>query len=241
MRRFYSLPENFSADLTSATLSEEETRHLRDVLRLNVGDPVNIYDGNGNEWEAKITQIERRSAVVEIIHKIDAAAPESPLNLTLAAVITRGEKYDLVIQKAVELGVTRLVPLFSIRGDVKPAEAAKRMDRWRKIAAEATKQSGRAKFMEIAEPVDVTEFLQDSQAETTIFFSERDGSHFSHSGEIKSLAAIIGPKGGWDDAELEAAKKEGAAIVTFAGRILRAETAAIAITAVLQHRFGDLK
>ncbi|MBA2378645.1 MAG: 16S rRNA (uracil(1498)-N(3))-methyltransferase [Blastocatellia bacterium] len=240
MRRFYSPPESFSPDRTSATLGEEETRHLRDVLRLNVGDTVNVFDGNGHEWEAKITSIERRSTVVEVTSEVEPAAPESPLNLTLAAVVTRGEKYDLVIQKAVELGVTRLVPLFSIRGDVKPAEAAKRMDRWRKIAAEATKQSGRAKFMEIAEPVNVTEFMQDSKAETTIFFSERDGARFTPTNDPASVAAIIGPKGGWDDTELEAAKKEGAAIVTFAGRILRAETAAIAITAVLQHRFGDL-
>ncbi|MFZ1701282.1 MAG: 16S rRNA (uracil(1498)-N(3))-methyltransferase [Pyrinomonadaceae bacterium] len=238
MRRFFAPPQNFNTGV--ATLDADETRHLRDVLRLKIGDEVSVFDGLGAEFRCEIRTIGKRSSDLTIIESTPVASPESDLDLTLAAAMVSGEKFDLVIQKSVELGVTRFVPLNTVRCDVKLKDAAKRLDRWRRIAMEATKQCGRAVLMEIADPVDLPNLIADTDPPTMLLFSERDGATFSPKPVVKKLTAVIGPKGGWDDGELELAAGNNVTVVTLGGRILRAETAAIAITAVLQHRFGDL-
>jgi len=237
MRRFYAPKENFSRD--SVRLGLNDTRHLRDVLRLAKGETVNIFNGEGCEFLCEIEAIEKRQTLLRLIHEIPPTAPESGLNLSFAAAITKGEKFDLVVQKMAELGVNNLIPLFTRRCEVKPSASGKRLERWRKIALEAAKQSGRAKLMSVLEPQDFQEFTR-SAGESVILFSERDGDNFKILKSAKTLTAVIGPAGGWDDSELDLARKNGFQIVTFGGRILRAETAAIAFAAILQHRFGDL-
>lgn len=236
MRRFYSPTENFSE--RSVTLDANETRHLRDVLRLREGEDVSVFDGTGKEFRCSVTEIKKKYSSLSIIEAIKPASPESPFEITIASTVLNGEKYDLIVQKAVELGVVRLVPLETIRGDVKTKDAAKRLSRWRRIALEATKQTGRAKLMEIADPMTFRDLV--SSDLKMALFSERDGSGLSSLKPTKKITALYGPKGGWDDSELEFAAEKGVTIVTLGGRILRAETAAIAITAILQHRFGDL-
>lgn len=238
MRRFFAPPENF--DTGVVTLDTDETRHLRDVLRLKVGEDVSVFDGRGAEFRCIIRSIGKRSSELAFIDTTPPAAPESALDLTLAAAMVNGEKFDLVIQKSVELGVTRFVPLNTVRCDVKLKDAARRLDRWRRIAMEATKQCGRAKLMRIDEPVDLPTLIANSGRSEMLLFSERNGTKFSPVQSLHKLTAVIGPKGGWEDGELELAAENNVTVVTLGGRILRAETAAIAITAVLQHRFGDL-
>jgi 16S rRNA (uracil1498-N3)-methyltransferase len=238
MHRFYAPVENF-AD-ARLTLESDEARHLRDVLRLNVGDEVFVFDGKGREYRCTILEIEKKSAKLTINEEIDPVSSESGFEITLAATVLNGEKYDLVIQKAVELGVTKLIPLHALRCDVKVNDASKRLTRWRRIALEATKQSGRAKIMFVTEPVAFQELIVGAEGEEVVMFSEREGEDFSKLKPPKNLTILIGPKGGWDNAELETARTNGVHVVTLGGRILRAETAAIAITAILQHRFGDL-
>lgn len=242
MRRFYAPAQNFSDG--KVTLDEGETRHLRDVLRLKLGDTVNVFDGVGNEFECVVELIAKRDSVLTIIKKIESAAPESTLNLIVAATVTPGEKFELAIQKSVELGVKKFIPIVSMRCEVKQKDAEKRLDRWRKIAFEASKQCGRALLMQIDNVITFDELLASSVVtdpnSISIFFSERDGDSFDNISVSKGIIAIYGPKGGWDDKEIAAARASGATAITFGGRILRAETAAIAITAILQHRFGDL-
>jgi 16S rRNA (uracil1498-N3)-methyltransferase len=238
MRRFFAPAKNFTE--TSVTLDETETRHLRDVLRQHVGDEVYVVDGEGREYRCVISEIGKRVASLEIIEIAAPSAPESALDLTLAAAVLKADKFDLVVQKAVELGVTTLVPLETIRCDAKVKDAAKKTERWRRIALEADKQSGRSRLMEIAEPVAFGKFAAASRDGETILFSERDGGSVNNVEGKKKITAIVGPAGGWDDAELDLASKHGVRIVTFGGRILRAETAAIVVAAILQHRFGDL-
>ena len=238
MRRFYAPIENFAG--SDVTLDADETRHMRDVLRLNVGDEVSVFDGRGHEFRCAIGEIGKKSSLLKLVEEIPPASPESEFEITLAATVLNGEKYDLIIQKAVELGVTVLIPLHTVRCDVKIKDAVKRLSRWRRIALEATKQSGRAKLMLIDEPAAFDAVIANSQNSHLILFSERDGTDFSSIDVGKRITAFIGPKGGWDDAELEIARARGVKVITLGGRILRAETAAIAITAILQHRFGDL-
>jgi 16S rRNA (uracil1498-N3)-methyltransferase len=152
--------------------------------------------------------------------------------------VLKGDKSDLVIQKAVELGVTAVVPISTVRTDVKLGASDKRADRWRRIALEATKQSGRARLMSVADPVSFRSVIERSQG--AVLFSERDGESFETVTNQTAMTVIFGPEGGWDDAELELARSHDCRIITLGGRIMRAETAAISIAAILQHCFGDL-
>src|SRR5256885_16530206 len=149
MRRFFAPPTNFADGRVA--LGADETRHLRDVLRLRAGDEVSVFDGGGGEFSCVIVEIGKRSALLEVRQKTKPASPESSLDLTLAAAILKHDRFDLVIQKASELGVNTLVPLDVVRFDVRGKDAAKRHDRWRRIALEATKQCGRSRLMQIDE------------------------------------------------------------------------------------------
>lgn len=237
MRRFYAAAENF--DGQKIFLSVEETKHLRDVLRLKENDSTRVFDGGGREFLCEIESVEKRKTVLKILEEVAPTAPESNLNLTLAVALLKGEKFDLVVQKAVELGVTKLVPLDTKRADVKLKDASKRLERWRKIALEAAKQSGRSKLTTIVEPVDFGKFIETASG-TRILFAERNGEGFSGIEKTENITAVVGAEGGWEDSEIEAAQQKEFQIVTLKGRILRAETAAIAVAALLQHRFGDL-
>lgn len=236
MRRFYAPPQNFQAKTVS--LSPEETRHLRDVLRLREGEIVSVFDGTGREFSCRIQTIKKGETILEIIEET-LPPPISNLDLTLAVALLKGEKFDLVVQKAVELGVSTFVPITTKRTDVKPKDNNKRVARWQKIALEAAKQSGRADLMKIETPLSFEEFLPIAGG-TKILFAERGGEAFSKIKAGKKITAVIGPEGGWDLSEIESAKRFDFQIVTFGGRIQRAETAAISIAAILQHRFGDL-
>ncbi|MDQ3373945.1 MAG: 16S rRNA (uracil(1498)-N(3))-methyltransferase [Acidobacteriota bacterium] len=236
MRRFYAPSENFNE--SKITLSVEESRHLRDVLRLRSSENVQAFDGEGREFFCEIEKLEKKGTVLRIIKKIAPTAPESGLDLTLVVALLKGEKFDLVVQKAVELGVTKLVPLNAKRADARLKDTDKRLERWRKIALEAAKQSGRAKLMTIEKPLEFKNFI-DTADGTRILFAERGGARFSDIKDTKKITAAVGAEGGWEAAEIESAREKEFQIVTFKGRILRAETAAISIAAVLQHQFGD--
>jgi 16S rRNA (uracil1498-N3)-methyltransferase len=223
-------------------LDESQSRHLRNVLRLKKGDSANVFDGLGREYECAVAEVKNKQAVLTIAGEVRVTSPESPLDLTLAAAILKGEKFDLVVQKAVELGVTRVIPLNTKRSDVRLKDPSKRVERWRKIALESAKQSGRATLMGINSPAAFVDLLSDPglSAVGRILFSERNGGPLPEKLTTRALAAFVGPEGGWNDDELEAARLAGFTIVTLGGRIMRAETAAIAATTILQHRFGDI-
>jgi 16S rRNA (uracil1498-N3)-methyltransferase len=254
-RRFYAPRAAFAPDGKSLTLGAEETRHARDVLRLQSGDEIFVFDGAGQEFLCAIQTINRDSADLSVIAKAEPARPESPLNLTLAIALLKGEKFDLVIQKATELGVRRIVPLDTERADVRVRDSGgvtKRLARWRRIALEAAKQTGRAYVPEIAAPLTFNLLLMSvaDENETVsdvswLMFSERGGRSLSEATNAfangpKDIVALVGPEGGWTDDEIKLASESGWEIVTLGGRTLRAETAGITVVALLQHRFGDL-
>lgn len=234
MRRFYS---EKAVENTNIELDDGEARHLRDVLRLSVGDEISVFDGLGGEMQATVNSVEKRSVRVSVGKQITPASPESPLRLTVASAVLPGDKYDLIVQKMVELGAIRFVPLVTVRTEVSLKAASQRLERWRRIAFEASKQCGRAFVMQVAEIALLETVLEGQNA---LLFSERDGTKLPEEVGSPDLTVVFGPKGGWDDEELRAAEDFGATVVTFGGRVLRAETAAIGITAILQNRFGDM-
>lgn len=250
-RRFYAPPESFSPDRATVTLSGDETRHLRDVLRLRGGDKIYVFDGAGNEFHCEVQKISRNSLQAGVIDPVSPACPESPLDLTLAAALLKGEKFDLIVQKATELGVTRIVPIVTARADVKlksDSDAERKIARWQRIALEAAKQCGRARLIEIQQPRTAFELIEaatDGEGSHWMF-AERGGASLDKTLQDSTappgkLTALVGSEGGWTGEEISQAFDAGWKIVTLGGRILRAETAAIVVATLLQHRFGDVR
>src|SRR5947207_13431217 len=183
-RRFYAPTEALSRDKKSVALSDAETRTARDVWRLQHGEEVYVFDGEGQEYRCVIAQLSRETVKLEMLEQIEPAHPESRLDLTLCVALLKGEKFDLVIQKATELGATRLIPVLTNRADVRirSADDAKRkLMRWQRIALEATKQCGRARLMKIDAAVAFEELIErvGQRDELRLMFAERGGSSFS--------------------------------------------------------------
>ena len=266
VRRFYAPSDAFApsggAAAREVVLSAEESRHLRDVLRLRAGDEATVFDGEGREFACVVRESgggrggrgEARgaAAVLDVRGPVEPPRPESPLALVLAVALLKGEKFDLVVQKATELGVRAVVPVVTRRADVRlrdARDAGARLERWRRLALEAAKQSGRARVPAVAEPVEFSEFVALSPSEDALrlMFSERDGATLAEAligmgaADAPALTALVGPEGGWESEEIDAALASGWRVVTLGGRVLRAETAAIAVAALLQHLRGDLK
>lgn len=261
-RRFYSPPENFSDDGTRVALTREETQHLAGALRLAAGEEVYVFDGVGREFLCVVNEDARRGAwrggaTLDVRGAVEPPCAESPLELTLAVALLKGEKFDLVVQKATELGVARVVPVETARADVRlqrgrgDAGASKRVERWRRIAVEAAKQSGRARVPLVVEPSSLTDLLNgDSTGGTDaknrrLMFIERGGRGLVETvgawGEKPSrVAALIGPEGGWESEEIGRARDTGWEPITLGGRVMRAETAGVVVAALLQHLCGDL-
>lgn len=272
-RRFYAPPEQFAPDGATVVLAREETLHLRNVLRLKAGDEAFVFDGAGHEYLCVVNAGESgdggsssrgraETATLEVRGQVEPERAESPLDLTLAVALLKGEKFDLVVQKATELGVWRIVPVVTARADVRLREGREaspdRVARWRRIALEAAKQSGRARLPEILAPVAFASLVEEGAgagvasaasavAVQRLFFTERGGRGLADAAcewrermRPAKLIALVGPEGGWDDAEIARASAAGWLAITFGGRVLRAETAAIVVAGLLQHLCGDL-
>jgi 16S rRNA (uracil1498-N3)-methyltransferase len=250
-RRFYAPSDAFASDSRTLTLAAEEARHARDVLRLKPGDLVFVFDGEGREFQCRIEESGRSSAQVTVIGEVQPARPESPLRLTLGVALLKGEKFDLVVQKATELGVSFIVPVITKLADMRfrdELEAGKRVARWQRIALEAAKQSGRAFVPQVTAPVAFPSLMKAkcSDGGQRLLFSEIGGDPLVETTKRfathpVSITAVVGSEGGWTDEEIEQARQCGWYIVTLGGRTLRAETAAIAVAALLQHQFGDVR
>ncbi|MDX6270497.1 MAG: rRNA (uracil1498-N3)-methyltransferase [Acidobacteriota bacterium] len=271
-RRFYAPPDAFAPDGATVSLAREEAQHLRGVLRLKPGDEAFVFDGEGREYACVVgataaggRRASGETAMLEVRGRVEPQRPESPLDLTLAVALLKGEKFDLVVQKATELGVWRIVPVETKRANVRLVregsegrDAGVRVARWRRLALEAAKQSGRARLPEVCAPVAFAELLAARTANATahedvagvdeerrLFFTERGGRGLAETiGEWPTrpakLTALVGAEGGWDDEEIARATEAGWHAVTFGGRVLRAETAAVVVTGLLQHLYGDL-
>lgn len=242
--RFYSPPSTVDGSLI--TLSAPETHHLAHVLRLSVGDEAFVFDGRGREYRCRVVEFRKKQARLEVIAALTDNI-ESPLKLTLAQAIAKGDKLDVIVQKATELGVSRIIPLITRNSAVKlTAEgASKRLGRWRQISLEALKQCGRRTLVDIDEPLPVRELpLRLHRSELALAFSERGGAPLSRllidSVVGKPVTGVVGPEGGWSDDEIAMFEQSDFGIVTLGPRILRTETAAIVAIALLQHALGDI-
>lgn len=221
------------------TLSENATGHLVRVLRLGLGDACLVFNGDGADYEARLVSLGKRGAEVEVMarHAVDN---ESPLRITLAQAIARGEKMDWVLQKATELGVAAVVPLLTERTEVKldAERSEKRSAHWRGVVVAACEQCGRARVPSIAAPLTLRDWLAGLAAPGWYLDPEAElGVRELEPGE---LTLVIGPEGGLGERDLAALRAAGFRGLRLGPRILRTETAGVAALAALQALHGDL-
>lgn len=250
MHRFF-VPKEAIND-GQAAIRGEELSHLSKVLRLTVGDPLAIFDGKGHEYQGKIKALTKDEAVVQVTESLPVST-ESSLEVWLVQGIPKGEKMELVIQKATELGVRGIIPLKTERCVVKLAGAKEeeRRKRWQKVAIEAAKQCGRALVPEVLSPCSIGSFLASIPKERYLFVPWEEGglSIKAVLSEEKPQQAqtssrpvflVIGPEGGLAASEVNDLKKNGGIPLTLGPRILRTETAGLAAIAVVMFAWGDL-
>jgi 16S rRNA (uracil1498-N3)-methyltransferase len=244
--RFYAPPTQING--AQITLAADEAHHLARVLRLPIGAQVYVFDGCGNEYLCEIAHLDKHVATLNVIEPLTNPV-ESPLRLTLAQALIKGDKFDWVVQKATELGVTCIIPLITEHSDIRRAEerAENKLQRWRRIALEAVKQCGRRQLVEIAEPTAWTKFTLAETVSHRLFFSERGGRRFADYGHEQSggppptsIILAIGPEGGWSEAELKLTEAGGWDFISLGPRILRTETAALSALVLAQEWFGDI-
>ncbi len=226
-----------------ATLRGAAATHIRRVLRLGPGAELTAFDGRGGEYPATIAALSQ-DRVLLAIGAQRLSERESPLAVTLAQGVSRGERMDLVVQKATELGVRRLVPLLTertvVRLDARQADARRR--HWRGVAIAACEQCGRNAVPEIASPARLAAFLSSLEPEATRVVLAPAGALKVRdlAGADRPLVLLIGPEGGLSESEQRAASDAGFRALNLGPRVLRTETAAIAALAALQQHLGDL-
>ena len=218
--------------------------HMTRVLRLVAGDRVTVFNGDGNDYPARIAAIRGSRVDIEVLEQRQAR-PESPLALRLVQGIARAERMDLIVQKATELGVVAIQPVMTVRSvvrlDAKTTE--RRLAHWRGIVIAACEQCGRARLPAVAVPLALPEWLAQPALESVrrlqlaVDAPESLGSAAAGAGSIELL---IGPEGGLDESEQRSAANAGYRSCSIGPRVLRTETAALAALAVLQATAGDL-
>jgi 16S rRNA (uracil1498-N3)-methyltransferase len=234
------LPLQTGAELA---LPAQAAEHVARVLRLNAGDPLTLFNGDGSDYEASIVSVGKREVMVRIASR-QMPNNESPLSLTLAQGVARGDKMDLIVQKATELGVVRIVPLLTERSEVKldAARAEKRLAHWRAVAASACEQSGRARVPVVAPALPLSAWLdslvEDGALRLALLPEATRASRelrFTGSGGV----LVVGPEGGLGERDTAALRAAGFDGLRLGPRILRTETAGLAALAALQALHGD--
>jgi 16S rRNA (uracil1498-N3)-methyltransferase len=216
--------------------------HLAKVMRVRSGDPLVLFTGDGREFAATVQSVGSR--VTAAVGEARSVNRESPLAITLTQCIARGDRMDLIVQKATELGVARIVPVLSRRSVVRldAAQAQSKAAHWRSIAVNACEQCGRNRLPLIEPPRPLLEHLGAAAAAGPRLLLEPEASATAPGLTVGGAVEIaIGPEGGFDSDELEAFRVSDFAPVRLGPRVLRTETAAIAALAWLQSRFGDLE
>ena len=227
----------------TARLEGSAAAHVSRVLRLRGGDPVTLFNGDGWEYPGVVAADRGGVVEVEVTARV-AGMAESPLALTLAQGVARGERMDMVMQKATELGVARIVPLLTERSVVRldARQGQRKMAHWKAVTVAACEQSGRSRLPVVEVPVHLDDWLA-REPQPALRLTLAPGAQQSLrtlGGEWREAALLIGPEGGLTDAEQAKAERAGYQSCSLGRRVLRTETAALAALAVLQAIHGDL-
>ncbi len=260
MTRLHVDPSQLVGDLI--TIAGEEHRYLTRVLRVGLGDRVVLFDGKSQEVDATVTRIGPRALELKITERRTAGTPDRP-TVTLIQGLSKGDKFDLVVQKATELGVSRIVPVSTSRAVIRPelGRALARQMRWQKIAREASRQSGRVDIPDVAPILPLDQALSEAtpQGLRIVLWEGARGQSLrailptpakpeeSSAAPLQptmdrtqAVTLVVGPEGGLTQEEVDAAVRLGFVVAGLGPRILRTETAPLVALAILGYVIGDL-
>lgn len=240
MQRFY-ITDNMICD-GKITVCGDDANHISKVLRLKEGEKLLFCDGKNTDYYGVIESITKSEVVAKIL-KTEENNTEPPISITLYQSIPKSDKMEYIIQKCVELGVKRIVPVEAKRCVAKIKDD-KKLARWQKIADEAAKQCGRGEKVTVENPVSFKDAIlkpEETALKIIPYENEKDGKlkDILKDNNAKEFAVYIGPEGGFDDSEIEAALKNNVCSVTLGPRILRTETAPLAVISAIMYELGD--
>lgn len=222
-------------------LDEDSAHYLRTVLRLKKSSDITVFNGRGGEWLGKVIEVHRKRVVLSVGEWVDRSV-ESPLKVTLGQAVSRSDRMDLAVQKAVELGVHRITPLLTERCVVqlKGEKAQHKMQHWTRIVQHAAEQSGRTQLPVIGQPEALDQWITTQKGLKLFLDPHSDHCLQEFQPETDSVTLLAGPEGGFTVDERRIAKESGFIPVKLGKRILRTETAALAALAAVQLLWGDL-
>ena len=228
----------------SVSIDEQAHKHIKDVLRLNTGDVVTLFNGDGFDYQGRIAQLNKKSTQIQLQEKTHVGN-ESPLAIHLLQPLCRSEKMDWCLQKATELGVSKITPFVSSRVNIKITgnRLSKKMEHWQSVIHSACEQSGRATIPQISPPMDLDKVIVNVPGDylKVIATPSADKNDFETlNGQPEKCVCLIGPEGGFSKEETFNANHAGFYNCLLGPRILRLETAVIAVLTLLQARWGDL-
>ena len=247
MRRFFTEPQNISGNTVQII---EDAKHIEKVLRMQCGDQILVFDGTGYEYTARITSVSKTVCTAEILDK-QLSLSEPKTHITLFQGLPKSGKMELIVQKAVELGVSRIVPVMMERCVTKIANSAagaEKAKRWNKVSVEAAKQCGRGLIPQVSEPVDFKTAVGElSRLELPLMPYEVLGHEghcdlktvLSEHKDATEIGILVGPEGGFAESEAEYAKAMGVHTIGLGKRILRTETVSGAVIPVIMFDKGE--
>ena len=247
-RRFYVEPGTLD-DSDDVTLGGGLPHRLAKVLRLRADDEIVLFDGSGTDAHVRIRELSDKAVAGTIVERIETP-PEPRVRLHLYQSITKGDRFEWLLEKGTEIGVARFVPLLTARAVVKTEAGGNRADRWRRIVVEAAEQSGRGAVPAVDAPQSLSEALASAPGVLLMPFESADERApditAALNADIDALFAMaevsvfIGPEGGYEDAEVALAVESGAAVVTMGPRVLRSETAGMVAATLVMQAIGEL-
>lgn len=222
-------------------LEGDLAHYISRVLRLGPGAPVQIFNGSGQEWPGEVLEAGKRQVRISL-NAPQAGLPESPLQVHLGQAMSRGERMDWAIQKAVELGVAQITPLFTERCEVRlqGERADKRQQHWQQVAISACEQCGRSVVPTVNPPVALTDWLATLNTDLKLVLHHRTSQSLSSLTPPQTLGLLIGPEGGLSATEISQAEGAGFHATRFGPRVLRTETAPVVALSIVQQLWGDL-
>lgn len=240
MTRLFISPDKIFRD--RAIIDGINVKYLTQVLRSSIGDELTLLDGRGKGYKGKINSIDKYKIEVQIIEAIEMAT-ESPLEITLAQGIPKAEKMEIIIQKATELGIKRIIPLITQRTIVR-IKSPTSLERWAKIAISSAQQSGRSMVPVIEGIKEFKKYITQKFSGIGLIFNEGEKRGIKEFLKglkgVREITFLIGPEGGFTNEEVRSALEKGFISVGLGPRILRTETAAITALSILQYELGDV-
>jgi len=244
--RFYVSPESIFRERNIIEIKDkEELHHIRDVMRLGKGAAVDVFDGRGKEYSGEIKDINRNSAVIEI-KKIRDRKKHMPFSVTLYQAIPKKNKMDLIVEKAVEMGVDTIIPMITERTLLKVSmeRGRKKIERWERIIKAASNQCGRVNLPVISDIKHFNDGLMESKKKDLVIFAALDKGarplkEILECSRPREIAVYVGPEGEFSTREIDLSRKEGHGIYSLGPLVLKVDTAAIYILSCLNHEYGN--